>query len=101
MEKDFQLKNYVNLYKFASIKLEEILKLKDTIIIYSNCASLIAGLSFNLIRLQNKNINIVMNDDIKIINNSVNLILNHQPVNEYDYYFEYIGNEDGVLLCSK
>lgn len=101
MEKDFQLKNYINLYKFASLKLEEILDYKDTIIIYSNCASLIAGLSFNLIKLQSININIIMNNDIKIMNNAVNLILKNQPLNDYDYYFEYIGNEKGILLCSK
>lgn len=97
----FEFKNYINLYKFASIKLNELIKEKTTIVIYTNCASLIAGLSFNIIRLQKYNINIILNDNIDISKNKINLILGNSNFDfKYDLYFKYIGNEENIL-CIK
>ena len=101
MKKVFEFKNYSNLYKFASIKLNEILNKQDTILICTNCASLIAGLSFNLIKIHNHNLNIIMNKNFSILDKYINLELTNQIVHNFDFYFKYIGNEDGIILCTE
>ena len=96
MEKIIKIKNYSNLYNLASIKLNEVLINKSTILICSNCVSLIAGLSFNLMKIQKYNLNILMNNESRIFENYVNLKLSSNLDDNFDLYFEYIGEEDGI-----
>lgn len=100
MDKIFVFKHYVNLYKFASIKLDEIINTKSCITICTNCSSLIAGLAFNVIRVNKHNINIILNSHSNILDNYINLILTIDKDYPCDLYFEYNGDEQNIL-CIK
>ena len=39
--------------------------------------------------------------NFSILDKYVNLELTNQIVHNFDFYFKYIGNEDGIILCTE
>ena len=110
-QKYFVAEYYTNLYKLASQLTDKLFQQTKPIIIFSNCLSLIAGISFNAIKHSSKNIHIVYewNENTKslIQENQIVLVamnldkfktlnLSHE---EWTFYFEYKGQENNILIC--
>ena len=112
-QKYFHAEYYTNLYRLATMLTEKGFVEDKPNIIFSNCLSLVAGLSFNAIKLTNKDIHIVheWNEQTKrlINNNTIVLVVIDLETfksinineNEWMFYFEYKGKEENILLCTK
>lgn len=110
MLKTLEGKYYINLYTASSKILKSLVQENQSVIIGTNCISLVAGLTFNSLKDNKLNIKIVYFEefgfDEKIEKNTIYLlIMNREQFDNFlnkdllQYFIEYIGDEGNILRC--